>query len=54
VKNKKVLTWKDDMINNFETLKQIFVAAPCQAPTIFSQVAKPFISTIHFSKHAWQ
>ena len=29
VKNKRSITWTEDMINNFNTLKQMFLAAPC-------------------------
>jgi len=40
------------MINNFNTLKQMFAAAPCRATPDFSPTAKPFILTIDFSKTA--
>ena len=46
--NKQVLTWSQSMIENFNTLKQMFVAAPCRAPP----GAKPFILTIDFSMNA--
>ena len=39
------------MINNFNTLKEMFTAAPCQAPPDFTLGAKPFVLTIEFSKH---
>ena len=40
------------MITNFNTLKQMFAAAPCRATPDFSPTAKPFILTIDFSKTA--
>ena len=49
VKNKQVLTWSKSMIENFNTLKQMFVAAPCRAPPDFAPGAKLFILTIDFS-----
>ena len=36
VKNKHMLTWSTEMVINFNTLKRMFLAAPCQAgPTRF-------------------
>ncbi len=40
------------MMTNFNTLKQMFAAAPCRATPDFSPAAKPFILTIDFSKTA--
>ena len=40
------------MISNFNTLKQMFAAAPCRATPDFSPTTKPFILTIDFSKTA--
>ena len=40
------------MINNFNTLKQMFAAAPCRATPDLSPAANPFILTIDFSKTA--
>ena len=40
------------MTINFNTLKQMFAAAPCRATPDFSPTAKPFILTINFSKTA--
>ena len=36
VKSKHALTWTENMINNFYTLKQMFVAALCRAPPDFA------------------
>ena len=41
-----------EMTDNFNILKQMFVAAPYQAPPDFTLGAKPFILTFDFSKHA--
>ena len=40
------------MIANFNTLKQMFAAAPCRATPDFSPTTKPFILTIDFSNTA--
>ena len=48
VKNKQAPTWTEDLSYNFNTLKQMFVAAPLD----FAPEAKFFIFTIDFSKHA--
>ena len=52
VKNKRLIVWTPEMINNFNTLKQMFAAAPCRVTPDFSPTAKPFILTIDFSKTA--
>ena len=52
VKNKRSITWSDEMKNNFNTLKQMFASAPCRATPDFSPTAKPFIVTIDFSQTA--
>ena len=52
VKNNRSIVWTPEMINNFNTLKQMFAAAPCRATPDFSPTAKPFILTIDFSKTA--
>jgi len=52
VKNNKSIAWTTEMINNFNTLKQMFAAAPCRATPDFSPTANPFILTIDFSKTA--
>ena len=52
VKNKRSITWTNEMKNNFNTLKQMFVSAPCRATPDFSPTAKPFIVTIDFSQTA--
>ena len=52
VKNNRTIVWTPEMINNFNTLKQMFAAAPCRATPDFSPTAKPFILTIDFSKTA--
>ena len=52
VKNKRRITWTEDMTNNFNTLKQMFASAPCRATPDFSPTAKPFIITIDFSQTA--
>ena len=38
------------MIYNFNTLKQMFAAAPCRAMPDFSPIAKPFILNTDLSK----
>ena len=50
VKSKHALTWTEDMINNFYTLKQMFVAALCQAPPGFAPDVKPLILTIDYHR----
>ena len=52
VKNLRKIVWTPEMINNFNTLKQMFAAAPCRATPDFSPTANPFILTIDFSKTA--
>ena len=52
VKNKRTITWTEEMKQNFNTLKQMFASAPCRAAPDFSPTAKPFIVTIDFSKTA--
>ena len=52
VKNKRTITWTEEMKQNFNTLKQMFASAPCRAASDFSPTAKPFIVTIDFSKTA--
>jgi len=52
VKNNRLVVWTPEMINNSNTLKQMFAAAPCRATPDFSPSAKPFILTIDFSKTA--
>ena len=52
VKNSRLIVWTLEMISNFNTLKQMFTAAPCRATPDFSPTANPFILTIDFSKTA--
>ena len=52
VKNNRLIVWTPEMINNFNTLKQMFAAALCRATPDFSPTAKPFILIIDFSKTA--
>ena len=52
VKNSRLIVWTPEMIANFNTLKQMFAAAPCRATPDFSPTTKPFILTIDFSNTA--
>jgi len=52
VKNSRSIYWIPEMISNFDTLKQMFSAAPYRATPDFSPTAKPFILTIYFLKTA--
>ena len=52
VKNSRLIVWTPEMISNFNTLKQIFAAAPCRVTPEFSPTTNPFILTIDFTKTA--
>ena len=52
MKSKIIIEWTEELVNDFNAVKNMFAQAPCRASPDFSVDSKPFILTIDFSKVA--
>ena len=46
------MEWTEELVNDFNAVKEMFAQAPCRASTFFSVDSKPLILMIDFSKVA--